>query len=241
MTGVAAGSGETGKAWAKLTAAAVTEMTTMKFRACHVKVTPSGYSVQRGRLHDFLMAALLSVFSSSALGHGSVVDDGDGCLIRFGFYSAHFTIFQPLTSGHREFCEDIPAVTESVFVLEYRHRSLREVPIDFRIMHNTTGMGRFVRWEDIESLADIDAHTVFHQALPPQQDGVLRVLHEFDAPGEYIGVVTVPHPTEDITYRAVFPFRVGRRLTDYWPWGLAGLAMSLVVLQGIRRRNRSTL
>jgi len=187
-----------------------------------------------------LSAVLLLVISTGARGHGSVVDDGDGCLIRFGFYTAHFTIFQPLTSGHREFCEDIPDVTESVFVLEYRHRSLREVPIDFRILRNETGMGRFVRWEDIESLADLDAVTVFHQALPPQQDGVLRVLHEFDAPGNYIGVVTVPHPTDEMVYHAVFPFRVGRTLADYWPWGLAGLAMSLIVLQRIRRHQRST-
>src|SRR5690606_582586 len=90
---------------------------------------------------------------------------------------------------------------------------LREVPVDFRIMHNTSELGRFVRWPDIEAMADIEANTVFFQRSQPQADGVLSILHTFTEPGNYVGVVSAPHPTLDQRYYAVFPFQVG---TPWW-------------------------
>jgi len=199
------------------------------------QITLSGHSAHSARFGYALFATMLLIVSVGAHGHGSVVDEGDACLIRFGFYSAHFSIFQPQTQGHRAFCEDIPDAGESVFVLEYRHRSLNDVPVDFRIMRNETGLGRFVRWEDLEAIDDLTPYTVLHQALPPQGDGVLTVLHTFDSPGNYIGIVTVPHPTGDMVYHAVFPFRVGRSLLSWWPWGIAALAAVMLVVQQRRR------
>ena len=201
------------------------------------QITLSGHSVHSRGFGHAVFAAMLLFVSVSAHGHGSVVDEGDACLIRFGFYSAHFSIFQPRTQGHRAFCEDIPDASESVFVLEYRHRSLNDVPVDFRIMRNETGLGRFVRWDDLEAIGDLSPYTVFHQALPPQSDGVLTVLHTFDSPGQYIGVMTVPHPTGDNVYHAVFPFRVGRSLISWWPWAIAALAAVMLLVQHQRRSN----
>ena len=150
--------------------------------------------------------------TSYSWSHGSVVDSGEGCVIRMDFYSAHFSIFQPQTRGHRQFCEDLPDVSESVFVLEYLHNSLREVPVDFRIIRNTSELGRFVRWQDIEALDNIELLTVFHQHVPPRPDGVLSVMHAFVERGNYVGIVTAPHPDQDTLYHAVFPFSVGRPL-----------------------------
>ena len=158
----------------------------------------------------FALGTLLP--ATPAWSHGSVVDSGEGCVIRMDFYSAHFSIFQPQTRAHREFCEDLPDVSESVFVLEYLHNSLREVPVDFRIIRNTSGMGRFVRWQDIEALDNIELLTVFHQHVPPRPDGVLSVVHHFAERGDYVGIVTAPHPNQDKVYHAVFPFSVGRPL-----------------------------
>lgn len=185
-----------------------------------------------------LMLCLFSMagFSVRAEAHGSVVDQGDGCIIQFDFYSAHFAIFQPLTRQHREFCEDIPDVTESVFVMEYLHNSLREVPVDFRIIRNETRLGRFVKWSDLDAIGDLSPLTVFHQRFPPQPDGVLRVMYEFREAGSYIGIVTVPHPTNhELIYHAVFPFRVGRSMTDYWPWAVPAVLLGVLLY---RRRTR---
>ena len=167
-------------------------------------------------LRHLLYCAVLALGSllpaSAVWSHGSVVDSGEGCVIRMDFYSAHFSIFQPQTRGHRQYCEDLPDISESVFVLEYLHNSLREVPVDFRIIRNTSELGRFVRWQDIEALDDLELLTVFHQRVPPRPDGVLSVMHTFVERGNYVGIVTVPHPNRNDLYRAVFPFSVGRPL-----------------------------
>ncbi len=164
-----------------------------------------------------LTAVLLMCSSACASAHGSVVPETDGCLIEIGFYSAHFTIFQPQTRKHREFCEDIPDVAESVFIMEYLHDSMREVPVDFRIIRERENRGRFVRWEDIEAIDDLERETVFYQPPVTQQDGVFTVVHQFDAPGDYIGIVTTIHPTKNLHYNAIFPFRVGGTNWGYWP------------------------
>lgn len=170
--------------------------------------------------------------------HGSVVDEGDACVIQFGFYSAHFSIFQPHASAHQGFCEDIPEAGESVFVMEYRHDSMRQVPLEFRLIRNNSGLGRFVRWQDIETMPDeqLRADTVFRQSLPPQPDGVVRVMHHFDTPGDFIGIVSIPHPTEDMLYHAVFPFRVGASVWSNWPLGLPVLALLWLAIRRVRRK-----
>lgn len=182
------------------------------------------------RLLLTVLAVLMMGMTSRLLAHGSVVAEGDNCLIQFDFYSAHFTVFQPRTRLHNTFCEDIPDVDESVFVMEYLHNSLREVPVDFRLVRNTTTLGRFVKWTDLEAMGDLGNITEFHQNFPPQPDGVLRVMHRFEQPGDYIGIVSAPHPSLDLVYYAVFPFRVGRSALDYWPWTLPLLAAVGLVL-----------
>ena len=83
---------------------------------------------------------------SQAEAHGGVVADGDLCIIGISYLQAHFKIYQPLIDGHEEFCEDLPNATESVFVMEYMHDELARVPIEFRIIHDVTGKGRFANW-----------------------------------------------------------------------------------------------
>jgi hypothetical protein len=191
-------------------------------------------------LRTVLSTLLLYALSGTHVlwAHGSVVDSGEGCVIQFDFYSAHFSIFQPQTRQHEEFCEDLPDVTESVFVLEYRHDSLREVPVDFRIMRNTSDLGRFVRWQDIEAMGDLTAHTVFYQRSSPRADGVLSMLFNFTEPGDYVGIVSAPHPTLDLQYHAVFPFRVGQA---FWQQSWFLIALIVVLVQSARVWRRRQL
>ena len=88
-------------------------------------------------LHSrYWLAPLLLFNATLAYGHGSVTMNDDLCAIEIGFYSAHFAIYQPQTRQHTEYCEDIPDATESVFVIDYLHDVMREVPVDFRIIRD---------------------------------------------------------------------------------------------------------
>ena len=162
--------------------------------------------------------------SSALLAHGSVTAEGDLCVIRIGFYTAHFKVFQPQTSRDREYCEDLPETGESVFVMEYVHQGLAEVPIEFRIIRDATGLGRFARLDDVLALGDLEPFTVFHQP-PVREPGVFTVLHDFSEEDQFLGLVSVRHPDTGELYQAVFPFSVG-----FQGWGLLPLFVVLAVV-----------
>jgi hypothetical protein len=166
-----------------------------------------------------MLALVLMALScgSRASAHGGVVADEDQCLIEIGVFSAHFTVYQPETRASREFCEDIPDVANAVFVMDYLHNSLKEVPVDFRIIRDVIGRRTYANASDIGQISDLDAATEFYQ--PPQvyPQGSLSVEHRFREAGWYIGVVTTRHPTLDRTYEAVFGFHVGGKGLGFWP------------------------
>jgi len=161
-----------------------------------------------------------------ATAHGSVTPEDDLCIIRVGYYRAHFKIYLPQTEGSREFCEDIPGTGETVFVMEYQHSGLGEVPIDFRVIRNVTGQGVFTRLSDVEAIGDLDAVTVLHHAAAVQPD-VFTLLYDFPEAGEFVGIVTVRNADNGKTYTAVFPFEVGFTGLGWWPW----FVVAAVVLQ----------
>ena len=154
----------------------------------------------------------LSLFGlvSEAQSHGSVVPEGDLCIIKIGFYSAHFKIYQPLTREHQDYCEDLPDTGETIFVMEYTYGDLGEVPVDFRVIKDVTGMGRFAQLQDVEALsrADLEAATVLYR-FPDKQPDVYAINHDFTESGNYLGIVTARHPDTNELYTAVFPFEVG--------------------------------
>jgi len=132
----------------------------------------------------------------------------DLCVIQVGFFRAHFKVYLPELRQHEEFCEDLPAAGEAVFVMEYMHPSLDTVPVDFRIIRNETGLGRYTRLEDVEKMGNLDELTVFHHPAAAQVD-VFTVLHEFESAGHFVGIVTVQQADTQQTLKAVFPFDVG--------------------------------
>ena len=167
---------------------------------------------------------------------GGVVAGDNLCTMHIDFYSARFTAYQPNTRGNEEFCEDLPDIGQTIFVLDYLHASLKEVPVDFRIIRDVTGQGRFAKLEDVEALGDIKPLTVFYHPPEIRADGSYQVEYEFVEKGEYIGVVTAGHPTNENTYAAVFPFSVGKQT-----YGLKLLIVAILAVLAIlfwRRRAR---
>ncbi len=173
--------------------------------------------MQTKSLYAWLLLIWLTLYCADVHSHGGVFLEDDLCVIQIGFYKAHFTIYQPQKYQHKEFCEDIPHATESIFVMEYLHNGLREAPIDFRIIKDVLDQGRFFKEEDLQKIGDIKRVTVFHQAPLVQQDGVLLALHHFKEEGNYIGIVTAKISNNEDPYTAVFPFRVGSRNWGYIP------------------------
>lgn len=171
-------------------------------------------------------------------GHGGVVEEGDLCVIKVNFLSAHFKVYQPQVSGHKQFCEDLPAASESVFVMEYQHDALATMPIDFRIIRDTTGKGRFARMEDVAAIDNLDAVTVFYNEAVVDRD-VYTVIHDFEKEGDYIGIVSARHPETDKIYAAVFPFEVGFTGLGYWPFFvglLLVIQLQFLIMSGRLRR-----
>ncbi len=172
-------------------------------------------------LRNFLtLPGLLLCFLAccqNAAAHGGVSLEDDTCKLRIGFLEAHFAVYQPLSSGSREFCEDIPDVTKSVFVIDYLHDFLKEMSVDFRIIKDTNDLGIYARWDDIVGLEDIENDTVFYQPPVKRPDGVLTVNYDFQQAGGYIGIVSARHPDKEKSYNAVFYFQVGGKNYGYLP------------------------
>lgn len=181
----------------------------------------------RARSFSWCAACLLVCLALPpiALAHGSVTAEENLCLIRIGYLSAHFKIYLPQRWGHQDFCEDLPAAGEAVFVMEYIHQDLGRLPLDFRIIRDVTGLGRFARVEDVAAIADIEAATVLHQRADAVPD-VFTALHHFDEEGDYLGIVTVTRPDIGQVYTAVFPFEVG--FTGFGGWPLL-LVLALLI------------
>lgn len=173
-----------------------------------------GYACRQRTL--LLLVIALALLPGHAAAHGGVVLEDDLCVIKVGYLEAHFKIYLPRSHGHRDYCEDLPRAGETVFVMEYLHSGFAEAPIDFRVVRNETGLGRFARWEDLAG-TDLDTITVFHERVRLAPD-VYTVVHDFQSSGEYIGIVTARHPDADKVYSAVFPFRIGFAGFGYWPW-----------------------
>lgn len=158
---------------------------------------------------------------------GGGVMQSDRCVATMGFMEAHLTIYQPETQASEKFCDSVPDLTETVFVLDYLHDSLNEVPIEVRVIRDATGLGQFVEWRDVEALDDLESLTVFHREPVTRAGGSYQVEHRFEREGDYLVLITAGHPTEDKLYHAVMPLAVGG--TPWLLWLGVGLGIAAVL------------
>ena len=189
-----------------------------------------------------LIALVLFICATGpTLAGGGLILRDDVCIITLGFYEAHFTAYQPDTRGNEEFCRDFPDTGETIFVLDYLHDSMKLVPVDFRIIKDTTGLGQFVRWEDVQKIVNIEDVSVFYRPPEIEPNGSYRVQYNFLEAGDYIGIVTAGHPTSDKTYNAVFAFSIGKTNYPFWLLYLlvAGLFVYLIRYAYVSMANSS--
>ena len=91
------------------------------------------------------------------------------------------------------------------------------------IIKNVTDKGEFVQMADIIKIQDIDRVTVFYQEPIIKTNASYAVTHEFLENGDYVGIVTAGHPTNNNIYSSVFPFSVGA----------SNLSWSIIVFFGL--------
>ena len=181
-------------------------------------------------------AILLLCMAPAALAGGGLVLQNDTCILQIDFYSAHFTAYQPASSGNQQFCRELPAAGETLFVLDYLHQTLKEVPVSVRVVRDYTGQGRFVKLKHLGDDETIERNTVFYQPPVVRPNASLTV--EFDLPekGDYVGIVTAGHPSNGQTYITVFPFQVGASAGSYLTAAIVLAAVAVVAAALWRRR-----
>jgi hypothetical protein len=206
----------------------------------HYPAIVAGPDFMESALRTLLVALLLLGWPQLALAHGGVVFEEDNCVLNVGFLQAHFTAYQPQSQGSEEFCEDLPDTGETVFVVEYLHEFLKEMPVEFRVIDDVQNIGIFANWDDVQALLDIADQTVFYQPATTEPTGVLTVRHEFAEPGGYIGIVTAAHPTEDKRYHAVFFFEVGYTGFGYIPMFVGLIVLAQLLFWASTRRQSSS-
>lgn len=187
----------------------------------------NGLLPTRRLVHCAIAVLCLAANSNQADAHGGVAVVEDYCAIQIGIFQAHFKAYQPQIHGHKAFCEDLPNVGETVFVMEYLHGDLGKVPVDFRIIKDITGHGLYATLQDVQRAGNLDKATVFYQPARVKRN-VYTVVYDFKEPGWYIGIVTTRHPTLDKTYTVIFPFKVGFTGFGWWPWiGAVAILMQI--------------
>lgn len=179
---------------------------------------------------------LFLIAASPALAGGGGVMQTDRCVVRLGFMEAHLTIYQPRTQGSEKFCDAVPDAANTILTLDYLHDSLNQVPIEFRVIRNETGLGRFARWSDVEALGDLEAITIHYQEPVVRPGGTFQVEQRFEKEGDYLLLVTARHPTKDLRYHAVVPLAVGG--SAWYLWAGTGLGMGVVLATIVWRMRR---
>lgn len=165
-------------------------------------------------INNFLLVKIFLCISSLlfgkiAWGHGGVSMEDDMCLLTVGTYQAHFTGYQPQSRATQEFCEDIPVVGKSIFVIDFIHDELRGMDVDFRIIKDVKKIGIKATLADLGTKEDIIANTIYHQEPQRFPRGTMTNTINFTEEGQYVGLVTAVNPETGRELVSVFPFAVG--------------------------------
>lgn len=143
----------------------------------------------------YLILAIGFSFSTQIQAHGGLSLADDLCKLTIGPYTMHFTGYQPDSSQEKEFCEDIPSTGRTVVALDYIEEDLRPLPTEVRVI------------KDTGSEENLDAITILHMPAKIYTNGSINFEHNFNVPGNFVGLVTVSGDEEHVSR---FPFAVGQ-------------------------------
>ena len=175
----------------------------------------------------FILLGAAILIPPMSWAHGGTAIEKDECRFRAGAYSFHFTGYQPEHNPQDSYCGEMPATGRTIVVLDYLDRNLRELPVELSIMKRS------------ETDSGMNSQIVLHIPPATYPSGSLSFEHNFDSPGEYVGILTVG---DDQKTQARFEFAVG--VTSYnvytWPLVLVVALGGLAILFYIRFRKRQS-
>jgi hypothetical protein len=151
-----------------------------------------------------------------SFGHGGVSVEDDVCVMQLASLKAHFTGYQPEYRATQEFCEDIPVVGKSIFVIDFISNELRDMYVDFRIIEDVNNIGNNAVLEDLGGKKAIEDATILYKEKAVFPRGTLTANFNFLHEGRYIGIVTATYDDKSMTITSVFPFQVG--VFDFWQY-----------------------
>jgi len=149
--------------------------------------------------------------TSYARAHGGVSVQDNRCLMKIGPYEMNFTGYQPQKT-YGQYCDDVPDVGRTVIVLDVQQtdsstnnigaansNDLRDMAIDLRVLKNVGQAS-----DDV----DIEKNTEVYIAPRKYPQGSLHFEHDFDRPGNFIGLVSAKDDHGQV-FVSRFPFSVG--------------------------------
>jgi hypothetical protein len=160
----------------------------------------------------YLMLTIGFSFSTQVQAHGGLSLAEDMCKLTIGPYTMHFTGYQPDSSQEKEFCEDIPSTGRTVVALDYIEEALRPLLTEVRVI------------KDTGSEENLDAITILHMPPKVYSNGSINFEHNFNEPGNFVGLVTVKGDEELVSR---FPFAVGQGESNM-PSGLVFAMMAAI-------------
>jgi hypothetical protein len=151
------------------------------------------------------------------------------CVIHVGPYKMYFNSYQPDAFYDRQFCKELPGTGNTVLVLDYVEQELRSMPVELRII------------KDVGAEQNLESVTVVH--FPPKvyPAGSIDVKYNFDAPGKFVGLVSIGDNQEHLSR---FSFSIGEtgaisHLSHYIMIIVPlAVAIGLVVFYALRDRRK---
>jgi len=166
------------------------------------------------RVLALLIVTVTAIFPNIAFSHGGVTMDQDVCIMKLDRLTAHFAGYQPEYRATQEFCEDIPVVGKSIFVIDFISDGLREMLFDFRIIKDVNEIGNYAKLEDLGGPQAIEDATLYYKDYALYPRGTVTAEFNFTEEGRYIGIVTAKYDEDSQVITSVFPFQVG--LFNFW-------------------------
>ncbi len=164
-------------------------------------------------------ALALTLAAPRAEARGALGYDQEACVLKVGPDFLYFSGYQ-FAASPRKFCEDVPEVGETTLVFDLAQDELRQMKLDLRITRDAGAA-------PAEGAAP-DGSTVAY--LPPETypRGTFSFVHNFDEPGNFVGVVTADGPNGE-HWVARYPFSVGGAPASMTPLILLALASALAL------------
>ena len=187
-----------------------------------------------------ISVCMLMFLSTQLWAHGGVASRGNQCRLTVGPYTINFSGYQPQNSKSEQFCDDLPVVGESIIVLDFIDKKLRNMTVNFRVIKaDAAPLG--TEEDGKVNEAELAQTPIFEIPAKKYPMGMMNIEQMFTEKGHFVGYVIVENENEKHISR--FPFSVGYANEGILDLVKIPIAVFLVVVLMIFfiRRKRSGL